>query len=170
MFVSETLGERHVLDEFTSDRPELDAWVRGEARRAQARGMARVTVWCESDSNVVVAFYAITPTQVVPDGLTRSARAGYSGVIPGYLIAKLALSRQLMGRGLGGQVLLEALETIAAAATLAAGRLVVVDALDDRAFEFYRHFGFTPVRASMRLVVRIEDVTASIESGDRRRR
>lgn len=127
--------------------------------------MARVTVWCESDSRSVVAFYAITPTQVASEGLTGAARAGYSSPIPGYLIAKLALSGNLTGQGRGGELLLDALETVSAAASAAAGRLVVVDAIDERAFDFYRHFGFTPVRGSMRLFARIDDVSASLSSG-----
>lgn len=166
-FISETLGDQHSLDEFESDRPELDAWLKREARRAQSRGMARVTVWCHADSTVVIAYYAITPTQVAPDGLARSVRAGYSGPIPGYLIAKLALSRNLAGQGLGGQLLLDALETISDAADIAGGRLIVVDAIDQRAFDFYRYFGFTQVGNSMRLFARIDDVAASIESGSR---
>jgi len=48
------------------------------------------------------------------------------------LFARLALSRHLIGGGLGGQLLLDALETVAAAANLAGGRLVVVDAINER--------------------------------------
>jgi len=165
VFISEVLGEHHSLDEFESDRPELDRWLKKEARRAHASKMARVTVWCESDSGVVVAFYAIAPTQIAPDGISRSARGGYSSPIPGYLIAKLALGKSLTGRGLGGELLLDALETVSAAANAGSGRLVVVDAIDHRAFEFYKHHEFTPIGTSMRLFVRIADVTASLEAG-----
>ncbi len=165
MFISEVLSEHHSLDEFESDRPELDRWLKKEARRAHANNMARVTVWCEPDSGVVVAFYAITPTQIAPDGISRSARGGYSSPIPGYLIAKLALAKSLTGKGFGGQLLLDALEAVAVAANAGSGRLVVVDAIDLRAFEFYKHHGFTPVGESMRLFVPMADVTASIAAG-----
>lgn len=165
MFISEVLGEHHSLDEFESDRPELDRWLKKEARRAHTSNMARVTVWCESDSGVVVAFFAITPTQIAPDGISRSARGGYSSPIPGYLIAKLALGKSLTGKGFGGALLLDALETVSVAANAGSGRLVVVDAIDHRAYEFYKHHGFTPIGESMRLFVRIADVTASIAAG-----
>jgi len=165
VFISEVLGEHHLLDEFESDRPELDRWLRKEARRAHANRMARVTVWCEPDSDVVVAFYAIAPTQIAPDGISRSARGGYSSPIPGYLIAKLALAKSMTGRGLGGALLLDALATVAAAANAGSGRLVVVDAIDHRAFEFYKHHGFIPIGESKRLFVRIADVTASLAAG-----
>jgi GNAT superfamily N-acetyltransferase len=161
-FLSEALSDDHDLDPFESDRAELDRWLKQEARRAHRTGTARVTVWTDESTGVVVGYYAITPTQVAPDGLSRKARAGLSGPIPGYLIAKLALSRHLMGGGLGGQLLLDALETVAAAANVAGGRLVVVDAIDERAHGFYEHYGFTPIAGGVRLFARIDAVRASI--------
>ena len=124
-----------------------------------------MTVWCEPDSGVVVAFFAITPTQIAPDGISRSARGGYSSPIPGYLIAKLALAKSMTGRGFGGELLLDALETVSAAANVGSGCLVVVDSIDDRAYEFYKHHGFTPIGETLRLFARIPDVTASIAAG-----
>lgn len=124
--------------------------------------MARVTVWCEPDSSVVVAFFATTPTQIAPDGISRSARGGYSVPIPGYLIAKLALAKSRTGRGFGGELLLDALETVSAAASAGSGRVIVVDSIDDRAYEFYKHHGFTPIGETLRLFAHIPDVIASI--------
>jgi predicted N-acetyltransferase YhbS len=115
---------------FESDRAELDQWLKQEARRAHQAGTSRATVWTDDVSGVVVGYYAIAPTNVAPDGLRRKARAGLTGAIPGYLLAKLALSRSLMGEGLGGQLLLDALETVAAAANVGGGRLVArIDAV-----------------------------------------
>ena len=160
--LSEALSDHHDLDPFESDRAELNQWLKQEARRAHHAGTARVTVWTDEVTGVVVGYYAIAPTNVAPDGLSRKARAGLSGPIPGYLIAKLALSQQLMGTGLGGQLLLDVLETVAAAANVAGGRLVVVDAINERAHGFYAHYGFTPIAGGMRLFARIDAVSASI--------
>jgi GNAT superfamily N-acetyltransferase len=161
-FLSEGLTDRHDLDRFESDRAELDQWLQQQARRAHRAGTARVTVWTDEPAGIVVGYYAIAPANVAPDGLSRKARAGLSGPIPGYLIAKLALSRHLTGKGLGGQLLLDALETVAAAANVGGGRLVVVDAIDERAHRFYAHYGFTPIAGGMRLFARIDAVSASI--------
>lgn len=160
-YLSQALGDDHDLGAFESDRPDLDQWLENEARRAHRAGMTHVTVWTD-DEGAVVAYYAITPTHVAAEGLSRSTRGGYSGPIPGYLIAKLALSRRLMGTGLGSQLLLDALETVAAAAHRAGGRLVVVDAIDDRAHGFYEHFGLTPIAGSKRLFARIDALEASL--------
>lgn len=162
MFVSESLGAHHDLESFDSGNSILDDWLRTEARRAKRAGTAHVTVWHRPGSPVVEAYYAIAPTAVAADGLTRSARGGFSGSIPGYLIARLALSRTLHGSGYGGQLLLDALETVAAAARVVSGRLVVVDAIDEAALAFYRHHGLQPIDGSMRLVARIDRVAESL--------
>jgi len=120
-------------------------------------------VWTRSDDLVVVAFYAIAPTQFLRTDLpSRSLSAGYS-TIPGYLIARLALSQALHGQGLGTQLLLDALERIVAAATNAGGRLIAVDALDEAAHRFYRHHDFQPIQDSRRLVMKIATARATLD-------
>jgi ribosomal protein S18 acetylase RimI-like enzyme len=79
---------------------------------------------------------------------------GYS-TVPGYLIGRLALHRELQGRGLGTQLLLDALEVIAAAAEHGAGRVIVVDAIDEHAAAFYERHDFMRVRGGMRLVMKV---------------
>jgi tRNA(Met) C34 N-acetyltransferase TmcA len=80
--------------------------------------MAQVFLWREPDSEVVVGYSAITPANVAPDELPRTARGGYFSRIPGYLIARLAIIRELHGSGYGSGVLLDALESAAAAGWL----------------------------------------------------
>jgi|GEM_PF-102781 GNAT superfamily N-acetyltransferase len=162
MYISERLNEHHVVDSFDSGREQLDQWLKDDARRAQASGMAQVYVWREPDSQVVVGYFAITPANVAPDDLSRSVRAGYSNRIPGYLIARLAIVRDLQGSGYGSDLLLDALESAAAAANLGGGRLVVVDAIDDNAFAFYRHHGLMPIGGTSRLFVRIDRINETL--------
>lgn len=144
-------------------RDELNQWLLHEALRAQAAGIAHTTVWTRPDDLVVVAFYAVAPTQFLRTDLpSRSLSAGYSA-IPGYLIARLALGQALHGQGLGAQLLLDALERIVAAATNAGGRLIAVDAIDDAAHSLYRRHDFQPIQDSRRLVMKIATARAVLE-------
>lgn len=93
---------------------------------------------------------------------SRSLSAGYS-TIPGYLIARLALTQALHGQGLGTQLLLDALERVAAAAMNAGARLIAVDALDDAAHSFYRRHDFQPIQGSHRLVMKIATARTVLE-------
>jgi GNAT superfamily N-acetyltransferase len=164
-WASQPLGEHHDLTQLDCGRDQLDRWLLDEALRAQAAGIAHTTVWTRRDHSVVVAYYAIAPTQFMRTDLpSRSLTAGYS-TIPGYLLARLALSHALQGQGLGTQLLLDALERIVAAARNAGGRLIAVDALDDAAHRFYRHHEFQPIQGSRRLVMKIATAHAALDRG-----
>lgn len=162
VWVSEILGEDHDLSGFDSGRPRLDHWLRTQAHRAARSGTARTHVWVEPGGSEVVAYYALAPTEVRRQDLPRAMTGGVS-VIPSYLLARLALDRRLQGQRLGSQLLVDALEVVVAAAELAAGRLVVVDAIDEAAAAFYRHHDFTPVQGMPgRLVMKISTARAAL--------
>ncbi len=164
-WTSQQLDEHHDLTQLDCERDELDRWLLDEALRAQSAGIAHTTVWTRPDDPVVVAFYAVAPTQIMRTDLpSRSLSAGYS-TVPGYLIARLALSRTLHGKGLGTYLLLDALERIVAAAANAGGRLIAVDALDDAADRFYRHRDFQPIQGSRRLVMKIATAREALARG-----
>jgi GNAT superfamily N-acetyltransferase len=154
-WTSESLRADHELTRLRCGHEALDRWLRDDAHRAHNAGTAHTTVWTARDDLAVVAYYAVAPTQLARVELpARSLSAGYSQV-PGYLIARLALDQALQGRGLGTQLLLDALERIVGAAERAGGRLIAVDAIDDAAHGFYHHHGFQPVEGSRRLVMKV---------------
>jgi GNAT superfamily N-acetyltransferase len=164
-FCSQALSDEHNLSSFDCGIAGLDGWLKTQAHRATHSDTARVYVWTAAESPcVVVAYYAITPTQVRRDGLSRSMTGGVS-VIPGYLLARLALDRSLQGQGLGAQLLRDALEVILTAAEAAAGRLVVVDAIDENAASFYRRHDFQPVEGNPhRLVMKLSTARLALET------
>ena len=152
-YESVALTARHDVAGFDCGVPSLNAWLREQALRAQHAGTARTFVWVTTDSpERVWAYFSLAPTELARDALTRSQSSGYS-TVPGYLLARLAVHTDLRGAGYGGQVLVDALGRAASAAEGGGGRLVVVDALDDTAAGFYRHYDFTPVKDNPRRLV-----------------
>lgn len=158
------LNDDHDLDSFDCGNPVLNSWLANEARRAQKAGTARTWVWVtEDDPTRVCAYYSLAPTAVVRDELSRSQAAGYSGDIPGYLLAKLAVHQDLQGHGNGGNLLVDALIRAYNAADAVGGRLVVVDAIDDAAARFYERHDFVPVKGNPhRLAVKMATIGAMI--------
>ena len=57
-------------------------------------------------------------------------------------LARLALDRAEHGQGLGGELLVDALRRCVRGSREFGARAVVVDAIDDDAAAFDRHFGF----------------------------
>lgn len=149
---SVALQAGHEIADFDCGTPTLNTWLVTQGLRAQVSDTARTYVWTEPESPQVKAYYSIVPTQVSREGLTRGFIGGVS-VVPAYLLARLALGKDLHGQGLGAQLLLDAIGRIIEASKTAAGRLIVVDVIDSSAASFYRYHDFSPVSGDPRRLV-----------------
>jgi predicted N-acetyltransferase YhbS len=157
------LTAEHDVSTFDSGVAELDDWIRRHAIAAQAMDSARTFVAVRQ--RTVIGYFSLTMGSVrkkdVPQKLVRG--------LPGYpvgmvLLARLAVDKKTQGEGIGALLLSEALRRAVTAGEAAAARLVVVDAIDDNAEAFYRHFGFLPApEHPHRLFRRMKDIRASLD-------
>ncbi len=151
--------DRHDTARFSSGVEVLDHWLRRVAPVAAAAGTAATWVLCRGRR--VVGFYALAMGSIerirVPSRLGR----GQPDPVPVLVLARLALDRQEQGTGLGGDLLLDALIRSVAGARQYGARALVVDAIDDRAAEFYGHHGFLPLEGR-RLYRRISDIERAL--------
>jgi len=124
---------------------------------------ARTFVWTNPDGQVV-AYYAICAHLIASDEVPAQIARGGPRSIPAVLLAKLALARGWQGRGLGVELLVDALERIVIASRQGpAARVVVVDALGESAADFYRKYGFEPMpNRPLRLIQKMSAVEASL--------
>jgi len=140
---SERLSSGHDVSSFRCGNPVLDAWLRQYAATSQAKRTSVTYVWTSGGDAVVVAYYSLAPHLIENSELPRRFGRGDPRQIPAILLARLALSDELHGSGLGGVLLHDALTRAVTASLQVGGRYVVVDAIDDAAERFYQHFGFT---------------------------
>lgn len=157
------LDETHDLAEFDSGNAELDGWLRRHGVAAQQMDSARTFVALRADR--VVGYFSLTMGSVLradaPARLVRGLPAYPVGMV---LLARLALDRVEQGSGVGSRLLADALRKAVAAGEAAAARLVVVDAIDDRAVAFYLKYGFIAVpEHPRRLYRRVEDIRTSLD-------
>jgi GNAT superfamily N-acetyltransferase len=162
-FRVEPLGAEHDLEPFDCGNTELNLWLRRHARHATAQG-TRTYVLIDSDTELVAGYFALAPHLIerheVPSGVGRGAPRH----IPAILLAKLALYRSHHGQGLGAELLIRALQVTLAAARTAGGKVVVVDAIDDGAAEFYGHHDFVPLPGNRhRLVQKLSTVAKALQ-------
>lgn len=159
---SARLSVEHDLVSFDCGQADLTAWLREHALRAEQACVSATSVWTPGDEHRVVAYHSIAPTLVRRDSLpSRTMAAGYSEV-PGFLLGRLALDRELHGRGLGSQLLLDALELIVDAGERSGGRVIIVDAVDDESVAFYEHHDFVRIGDSRRLAMKVATARAAI--------
>jgi len=130
----------HDLTEFDCGNAELDDWLRRHARTATGQG-TRTYVLVDRDG-LVVGYFALAPHLLVRDVAPPRLARGAPQQIPAILLAKLALDSTIQGRGLGAELLVQALDTVLVAARRAGGRVVLVDAIDDEAQAFYERHDF----------------------------
>jgi predicted N-acetyltransferase YhbS len=155
----EALREEHRLDEFGSGVDALDRWLRQSARTAAAAGTAATYVLCRGDR--VVGYYALAMSSVAHVGAPARLRRGMPDPVPVVLLARLALDQAEHGTGLGGDLLIDALRRCVRGAREFGARAVAVDAIDEDAAAFYRHFGFFELEGQ-RLWRRISDIERSL--------
>lgn len=137
--------KRHKVKDFRCGQPSLERWLPSYAGQSQRRDVARTFVAADSEERVV-GYYTLVAGQVEHGAASPSVRAGVSRhfPMPICLIARLAVDESWQGRGLGRDLLRDALRRTLAAADQIGIRAVLVDAIDENAAAFYRRHGFEP--------------------------
>ncbi len=150
----QALDAKHQLDDFDCGKPALNDWLVRHAMQAQASGSARTCVVVERDR--VVGYFSLAVGQAdameVPDRI-RKGMGGYP--IPVVILARLAVSLQDQGKGIGIGMLQEAIRRTMAIADQAGVRALLTHPIDEEASRFYRRFGFesSPIREQQLLLL-----------------
>lgn len=161
----ERLERHHVRAKFRSGRPELDDWFIHQAGQAQRRhGSARVRVLCDDESEnprQPIGYYVLVAHMI--DAVEAPVPLG-KGQPPGLpigaaLLARLAIDERYQRRGLGRRLLADVTRPVVVADEHVAVPVLVVDAIDEAAAQFYEHHGFRrfPTEA-LRLGARLVDL------------
>lgn len=159
--ICEALDDAHDLSSFDCGKPDLNDWLRRHARHADAMRTARTFVWHKGDGRVC-AYFSLSAHLIRRTQLPKKAGRGSPDVIPALMLGKLALDSRLHGQGLGGELLVNALERAHEATRHAGARFVVVEAVDEEAVQFYEHFGFTPIPGPNQLVQKLSSIEAAL--------
>jgi hypothetical protein len=124
----------HDLSGFDCGEPVLNDWLQHRAMKNESR-FSRTYVVC--DENRVVAYFCISAGAVERAAAPGRVRRNAPDTIPVSVIGRLVVSRGYAGRGLGADILSDALRRIALASQSIDIGAVLVHAKDDRAKRFY---------------------------------
>lgn len=128
------LTAEHDVAAFDCGEPVLNDWLHHRALKNENR-FSRTYVVCED--NRVVAYFCISAGQVERAAAPGKLRRNAPDAIPVSIIGRLAVSRSHAGKGLGADILSDALRRIAAASQSIGIAAVLVHAKDDAAKRFY---------------------------------
>ena len=150
----EPLGVEHQLEDFDCGKPALDDWLLRHARQAQGSGSAKTFVVAEGVR--VAGYFSLTVGQVDTLDAPERIRKGMGQYpVPVVILARLAVSRQDQGRGMGFGLLQDAIRRTMLIAEQAGIRAMLTHPIDEEAAKFYTRFGFiaSPLREQQLLLL-----------------
>ncbi len=128
------LTAEHELSHFDCGAPELNDWLRHRALKNESRFSRTYVV---SAGKRVVGYYCISAGSVERAAAPGRLRRNAPDAVPVSIIGRLAVSREHAGKGLGADLLADALRRIAVASHSIGIAAVLVHAKDDAAKRFY---------------------------------
>jgi GNAT superfamily N-acetyltransferase len=151
------LAAEHELDAFECGIAALDDWLKRRARRNEAEGASRTFVACVGRR--AVGYYSLAAGSVLHDAAPGNVRRNMPNPVPVVLLGRLAVDRGWQGRGLGADLLADAVLRTLGAADVIGVRAILVHAISDEARRFYEKHGFriSPVEP-MTLMITIDEV------------
>lgn len=142
----EPLGNKHNRAAFACGVAALDHYLQKQASQDVSKRVAAAFV-ITPDGETIAGFYTLSAHVVslgdLPTNVAKKLPR-YPNV-PATLLGRLAVSKDFRGRGVGELLLFDAFKRVLANTREVASAVVVVDAKDDRAREFYLHHDFTPL-------------------------
>lgn len=135
------LTAEHQLEVFSCGESTLDEWLRRRALINQTSGASRTFVVTD-EAQQVLAYYALAAGTVSHQESPGSIRRNMPDPVPVMVLARLAVDQRLQGQQIGGALLKDALQRAVAVAQNIGVRALLVHALNERARQFYTHYGF----------------------------
>jgi GNAT superfamily N-acetyltransferase len=139
--VPQSLAATHLLDGFNCGEPSLDDWLKRRALTNHLNGASRTFVVVDPD-RCVFGYYALAAGAVAHQDATSVIRRNMPDPVPVMVLARLAVDARVQGIKLGAALLQDAVTRVRSVAENAGVRALLVQALNERAKQFYEYYGF----------------------------
>ena len=157
----EPLTAEHAVGGFDSGVASLDHWLRRRAAQNQISGASRTFIVC--DEAAVVAYYVLAASAVAADAAPGRFRRNMPDPIPVVVLARLAITRDHQGRGLGRALFQDSAKRVIHAADAIGIRGLLVHAISEEAKAFYVRLGLGPSPLDpMTLMTTVADLKAAL--------
>ena len=162
----EPLGKDHDRPGFHCGVESLNKYLQTQASQDMRRKANAVFVLVPEESpHRIAGYFTLCAYGLSPGTIPDEARKHLPRypLVSATLLGRLAVSRELQGRGFGAILLGLALRKAYENAAVVGSSMVVVDAIDEKAARFYRAHGFIPLPESMRLVLPMRTIAALMD-------
>ena len=142
----ETLTRDHNRAAFDCGNHELNRYLRNTARQHLEKGISRTFVLVEdSNPTEILGFFTLASCEILVEKLPRKYAKKYPARAPAAKLARLAVKMNLQRKGLGTQMMVNAIERILRVSEHLGIIGFFVDAKNNEAITFYGQFGFIPL-------------------------
>lgn len=144
LIIIEPLNKNHKRSAFDCGIESLDDYLRYRASQDIKRHVSRVFIACgPQDKTKVLGYYTLSTLSidlsVLPEKIAKKLPRH---PIPAALIGRLAVDTSMQDKGIGKMLLANAIKRTQAVSDEIAIYAMVVDAINETAVSFYRHYGF----------------------------
>jgi len=137
------LTGNHNRQSFDCGQVELNSWLRQVARQHQDKGLSKTFIAIQDEEPTgICGFYALSLAEIDRRFLPEAYQKKLPQRIPGVRLGRLAVDLRYQKKGLGELLLVDAISRARRIHQDAGVVGLFVDALDDYASAFYRHYGF----------------------------
>lgn len=151
--------KRHDRSEFHCESDALNRYLKQQVSQDLKGNECKAYVLHESGR--VVGFYTLSP-----GSLACKIEGGTYASTPGYLIGRLAVDASYAGKGYGRYLLRAATKRATEWMILTSGKVVFLEAKDEKAKSFYLHLGFSGVSESSLVVyVTLRELLKQFKNG-----
>jgi GNAT superfamily N-acetyltransferase len=159
----EKLTANHQVDRFRCGENSLDHFLRKHALRNQLAESSQTYVIHQEQVvlGYITLVFGSVSLSVTPSSIAENMPPSFP--VPVMILARWAVDKKQHGRGIGRQLLKEALLKTLAAAEIGGLRAILVDAINDEMAAFYKKIGFMECPIGPRkLMMAIEVIRASL--------
>lgn len=144
LIVEQLQPKRHDRNGFSCGESTLDAYLRQRAAQHHRDGISTTHVLVEdADPGNVLGYYTLSAAQLLLTELQERDRKRLPNYpVPAIRMGRLAVSSVEQGKGHGGYLLAHAVARCFSLREQMGVRVLLVDALHEKAAKFYRGYGF----------------------------
>lgn len=139
------LSDTDEISEFDCKEEELNSFLKNLALLFQRRHFG-VTMLCsgqQGEKKEIIGYYTLCPASIQRELLPEKFLSGpRPNPIPAFRICRLAVDKRYQRKGYGKFLFVHALKKCLDQAKQIGGNIVVIDAKNEKAKQFYEHFGF----------------------------
>jgi predicted N-acetyltransferase YhbS len=157
----EPINEQHNIHGFNSGEESLDIWLKIKAIKNQKSNASRTYVACDNEH--AIAYYVLASSSVDGSFAPGRFRRNMPNSVPVVVLGRLAIDLAYQNMGIGRALVRDAAFRVIQAAETIGIRGLLVQAISNKAKEFYEKLGFEPSLIDpMTLMVTLDDLKTAI--------